>query len=537
MKHIPINIKRFTFFTYIAINLIFLSNALHGQAEGPNPERFKKDIQRFIDQDKTNGFAKGATVFVGSSSIRMLDIEKYFPGLKALNRGFGGAHISDINYYLEETVLKYEPNKVVFFCGGNDLWKNKSIAQVTEDFNQFTSRLFKRVPNAELIVLGLRPSPKRLSIIDKELKMNKKFAAIARQDKRITYLDGSASKFLDKKDRPIPSLYAPDQLHMSHEGYLIWQNLLSPLLINPLQSSPLSSSQKERVKPARPYTIDNLSAYHRWVDPVAEEEVPNGVEHGTYFSKIMNTNIGYYIYLPPQYKKDTRKKFPVVYFLHGGRPGSEGKLVHIAKYVDTAIKNNDIKPKIYVFANGGVLSWYNYPSIKSWGADTFVKELIPYIDTNYRTDARRESRAIEGYSQGGRGAARIGFKYPELFCSMAPLSAGHEAELTISENNGRESEYFTFVPGSNTWDLAKNFAKKYRASGSNKLPLFINVVVGDESDHNYEGTYRWSGFLMGLGIEHDFSVLKGVPHSSRLTYEKASMALMQFHDRAFARCR
>jgi lysophospholipase L1-like esterase len=196
----------------------------------PEPERFAQSIAAFAEQDSKSPFSRGGIVFVGSSSVRMLDIPKFFPGLKAINRGFDGAHISDLNHYIEETVLKYEPSKIIFFCGGQDLWEGKSVLQVREDFENFKKRLFERVPDAELIVLGIRLSPSRIAIIDKKLEMNAVLNNIARDDKRITYLSGSVDRFLDEDGQPIIGLYADDRLHMNDAGYRIWAEILAPFL-------------------------------------------------------------------------------------------------------------------------------------------------------------------------------------------------------------------------------------------------------------------------------------------------------------------
>ncbi len=61
-----------------------------------------------------------------------------------------------------------------------------------------------------------------------------------------------------------------------------------------------------------------------------------------------------------------------------------------------------------------------------------MKEVIPHIDKTYRTIGKREGRAIEGFSQGGRGTTRIMFKYPELFCSAAPGGQGAGEETFCS---------------------------------------------------------------------------------------------------------
>ncbi len=207
-----------------------ISLAYAQETNDPDPHRFSASFAAFAEQDRDRPFEKGGIVFVGSSSVRRLDIPKYFPGIVALNRGFGGAHISDVNHYLEQAVLQHEPNTVVFFCGGNDLWSGKSPVQVRADFDAFTQALFDRVPKAKLIVLATRPSPKRIRIIEQERQLNALFEAAADRDKRVTYLDGSASRFLDEAGKPRPELYAEDQLHMNHAGYLIWREIIRPHL-------------------------------------------------------------------------------------------------------------------------------------------------------------------------------------------------------------------------------------------------------------------------------------------------------------------
>jgi len=196
----------------------------------PDPARFDKEIVAFDAADATASPEKGGIVFTGSSSIRLLKLDKVFPGLKALNRGFGGSHISDVNHYLDRCLLRYEPSLVVFYCGGNDLWDKKSPEQVEEDFAEFQRRLFEKSPEAKLIVMAVRPSPQRVSIRDKEMDMNARFKKAAEADKRITYVAGSYDRFLDKDGKAIQELFVADGLHMSESGYAIWKELLTPLL-------------------------------------------------------------------------------------------------------------------------------------------------------------------------------------------------------------------------------------------------------------------------------------------------------------------
>jgi lysophospholipase L1-like esterase len=199
-------------------------------APDPNPARFANEINAFDAADAKSPPEKGGIVFTGSSSIRMLKLAKVFPDLKALNRGFGGSHISEVNHYLDRCVLRYEPSTVVFYCGGNDLWDKKSPEQVEEDFTEFRTRLFAKVPEARLIVMAIRPSPARVSIREVEAAMNLRFKKAAEADKRIIYVAGSWERFLEDAGKPEPKLFIKDGLHMSDAGYAIWKELLTPLL-------------------------------------------------------------------------------------------------------------------------------------------------------------------------------------------------------------------------------------------------------------------------------------------------------------------
>lgn len=266
----------------------------------------------------------------------------------------------------------------------------------------------------------------------------------------------------------------------------------------------------------------------RWVNPLPEGKYPR-VKHATFKSPSMGTDVGYCIYLPPQYDEtsDPTQRFPVVYYLHGGRPGSETKSVSLTTYIHDAISSGKVPPAIYVFVNGGEVSHYNYPAKKSMGEDVFVQELIPHIDVTYRTIADRSGRGLEGFSQGGRGTTRIMFKHPDLFCSAAPGGAGHATEKSISENDGRESDNLKFAPGYNTYDLARQYAKHPEP------PIKIRIHVGTK-DFNYENNLEYMGFLRSLAIPFESVIVPDAPHSAKAIYDAEGFRLMQFHATNFA---
>ena len=284
-------------------------------------------------------------------------------------------------------------------------------------------------------------------------------------------------------------------------------------------SSAFAQKNRDDKKPAK-----KPPAPFRWVNPLPKSGLPAGVKHGTFKSPSMKIDVGYCIYLPPSYDATatTGKRFPVVYYLHGGRPGGETKAVKLTTYIDKAMQSVDVPDMIYVFVNGGKVSHYNTPQFDSMGEDVFVKELIPHIDSTWRTIAKRESRGLEGFSQGGRGTTRIMFRHPDLFSSCAPGGAGHSTEKSISENNGRENDNLVFAEGYNTWDLAREYAK------NPSPPLKILVHVGTKG-FNYQNNLEYMEFLTSLKIPYERLIVEDAPHSASVICEKRGLELMKFH--------
>lgn len=167
--------------------------------------------------------------------------------------------------------------------------------------------------------------------------------------------------------------------------------------------------------PRRKSPSKNLGRLEKsWVEPDKTE--PPGTKYKTFTSKTIKGEVSYLIYLPPDYDKDQSKRYPVLYWLHGtgGRQSRGGELV---KLLDQAIRTGKAPPMIVVLVNGlrGATLYCDSKDGKWPLESVIVNDLIPHIDATYRTIAKREARAVEGFSMGGFGAAHLGFKYPDLF--------------------------------------------------------------------------------------------------------------------------
>jgi len=137
------------------------------------------------------------------------------------------------------------------------------------------------------------------------------------------------------------------------------------------------------------------------------------------------------VYLPPTYNKDTKRRYPVLYLLHGFTDsaakwfGFEKHWISFPAVMDEALAQGATKelivvmPDAYTRFKGSMYS--NSVTTGDW-EDYVSHELVAYVDAHYRTIASAASRGLAGHSMGGYGAMRIGMKHQEVFSSIYLLS-------------------------------------------------------------------------------------------------------------------
>jgi S-formylglutathione hydrolase FrmB len=122
------------------------------------------------------------------------------------------------------------------------------------------------------------------------------------------------------------------------------------------------------------------------------------------------------VYLPPCYEAEAERRYPVIYLLPGRGGGPSAWFAAGANDVaDESILKSGLAPFIIVTTE-------NTDSDPQ--AEAILKDVIPYIDSNYRTLADRQHRAVAGGSLGGIGAYRLGWQHPDLFASIGIFGSG-----------------------------------------------------------------------------------------------------------------
>ena len=119
---------------------------------------------------------------------------------------------------------------------------------------------------------------------------------------------------------------------------------------------------------------------------------------------------GFLVYLPPCYAEYIGSAYPVLYWTSAGGQG-------VIDLADSLIRQGDTPSFIYIMVD--------ISPVKGFGADEqIVDDVVPYVDSHYRTQADRLHRSITGFSHGAAIAARAAFRPPYIFGRVALLSGG-----------------------------------------------------------------------------------------------------------------
>lgn len=133
------------------------------------------------------------------------------------------------------------------------------------------------------------------------------------------------------------------------------------------------------------------------------------------------------VYLPASYAKNPKKRYPVVYELHGYAIGTAfwTSFLKWPTPMDHAFGSGAAREMIIVAPDAQTLhngSMYS-SSVTTGDWESYIaKDLVAYIDGHYRTLATRESRGLTGHSMGGYGTIRVGVKHPETFAALYVMS-------------------------------------------------------------------------------------------------------------------
>ncbi len=285
--------------------------------------------------------------------------------------------------------------------------------------------------------------------------------------------------------------------------------------------------------------FSSSAARAQWV--TAPVSAP-GVQYLTFHSAAAGATVSFHAYVPPQYEANPTARFPVLYWLHGSGDGTFG-IPSLANFFGTAMAQGRIPPMLVVFPNGMQYSmWCDSKNGTVPMESVVLDDLIPHIDATFRTIARRSGRIVDGFSMGGQGAGRLGFRRPDLFCGVSMLGAGpiQLDFLTAPDNSttppalrkqiyaqvwGSDPAYFL---AQHPWTIVAD-----RASAVLAAQTHVRMALGD-LDSLLPMNQQFDAHLGKLGIPHSFTVIPGLGHSPQLVLNALGQANWDFYNASLA---
>lgn len=233
----------------------------------------------------------------------------------------------------------------------------------------------------------------------------------------------------------------------------------------------------------------------------------------TLHSKALDKDMKINVYLPEEYDKG--KAYPVLYFLpdYGGGAAIIFGAYDAGKHSNMLTRDGKIAPLIIVSTNMdqsfGINSADSVESFETGSGKSFAKgpyedyivnDLIPYIDSSFRTVPDRSGRYIGGYSMGGFAALHIAFRHPGLFAK----AGGHSPSLFTGEFPDKTVSDWLYP------DEATRAARDpIRLAKDNDLSGLSVFIDTGETDVNVEGCKALCDVLDGKSVPVEFRLFPG----------------------------
>jgi len=228
-------------------------------------------------------------------------------------------------------------------------------------------------------------------------------------------------------------------------------------------------------------------------------------------SKLMARDMPYRVIVPVGYEEKTNLglRYPVVYLLHG-LTGHYTNWVEKTKLIEYAANH-----KLIIVTPEGDNGWYSDSvTVATDKYESYiVKELIPEIDTKYRTLANRENRIIAGLSMGGYGSIKFGLKYPEMFSLVGSFSGALGVTAFTEKTAGAIGKGIDAIMGAEDSDSRKSndIFKMVRELTPEKVKAlpYIYQSCGTE-DFLIQNNRDYLKLLNDMKVSHEYREHPGI---------------------------
>lgn len=199
-----------------------------------DPAYYAGDIAAFERRDVSNPPPRGAVLFLGDDDVRQWEaLGRDMAPVPTISRGFGGAQISHITFYIPRIVVPYRPKAIVMMAGESDMSgaHERRPEDVLSDFQAFVAALRKARVNAPVYFVSINPEPLRASRWLGVKRANALLEEFIATDKSLHYID-VASSMLDGTGEANNDLYRWDGLTLNAQGHALIGAIIKKRLLD-----------------------------------------------------------------------------------------------------------------------------------------------------------------------------------------------------------------------------------------------------------------------------------------------------------------
>jgi hypothetical protein len=202
----------------------------------PEVKAWESDIEKFEQLDLTKSYPSDAILFAGSSSIRLWStIGKDMMPYNVIQRGYGGAKLSDFAVYADRIIYPHPCKAIVIFVA-NDITgdeNDKSPLEVSQLFRKTLYIIRRKFTDTPVFWISVTPTPSRWAVWPEIKEANGMIKEICDSHKNTYFID-TEKYLLNSSGLPRSELFVEDKLHLNTKGYEMWSGIIKNELNNVL---------------------------------------------------------------------------------------------------------------------------------------------------------------------------------------------------------------------------------------------------------------------------------------------------------------
>jgi hypothetical protein len=204
--------------------LLFSCSPVYKYIQSEEVREWESDIRVFDSLNALEPANSSTILIAGSSSVRLwnaihTDMEPY----RVMQRGYGGAKLTDFNYYADRIIQAGSMKAILVFVA-NDISggdQDRTPREVLQLFKMLVDQIRDRNPGTDVFWIEITPTPSRWHVIAKIRKANELIRSYCDKSGDLHFI-GTYDMYINELGLPDSAMFRDDMLHLNRQGYELW---------------------------------------------------------------------------------------------------------------------------------------------------------------------------------------------------------------------------------------------------------------------------------------------------------------------------